>query len=284
MKRLAFVPVVCIALCSSIANADQIGGYSSEFGQKAIKAETPQRFMFELKFTPYTPHIDHSKGLNGKTPFADLFNSRNYNDAGVITNEGQQPGYKLLTTVEFDVEFLRRFWGTVAVGLTTGFYRRTTHAFNLNMDGTSCSPLSTCVRSGDESGLNIVPLSALIIYRFDTLANHYKIPIVPYVKLGLAYYIWWMNDGNGILSASQKPFASPQSAYGGSFGFVLHPGIAIQLDFLERRVAKGMDMELGINHTYIFCELNYANVNGFGASNKLDLSDTMVNTGFAFEF
>ncbi len=288
---LSSLGLLCLLAAPALGDATAIGGYRPEFGSKYNgKTESPQWFMLEIKFTPYTPHIDQSAGLRaGATPFADLFNAREYNETGQLINTGQQPGYRLLTSIEFDVQFLRRPWGNFGVGLTTGFYRRTTHAFVINPDGSGCT-LATCSRSGDESGLNILPLSALFIYRLDLLANRYHIPIVPYFKVGLAYYVWWMNDGNGILSASKKPSyqpgstIQPQEAKGGSFGFVLHPGIAIQLDFLERKVAHTMDMELGINHSYLFVELNYANVNGFGAANKLNLSDTMVNTGLAFEF
>jgi hypothetical protein len=312
--RLAVALVLSLAL-PKLASAqtpgtdsgEPIGGLPGPFTEPTIQHyESPQRFAIELKFTPYTPHIDQSKGLNkGATPFADLFNKQDpiaSTDpkacAGVgraapcyiSGNKGKQPPYRLLSTVEFDYQILHKAWGNLGVGLTTGFYRRTTHSFQLNNDGSPCV-VPYCTRSGDQTGLNILPLSALVIYRYDTLANRYHIPIVPYVKAGLAYYVWWVNDGGGILSTASYPRPTatmnpknPSSGYGGTFGFVVHPGIAIQLDFLERAVAKTLDTELGINHTYLFCELNYANITDFGARNKLDLSDTMVNSGLGFEF
>jgi hypothetical protein len=285
---------------------EPIGGRQEPFGDKPIVHwESPQRFAIELKFTPYTPHIDQSKKFTsaGATPFADLFDKQNpvaSNDPKACAavghpppcyisgNKGKQPPYRLLSTVEFDYQILNKVWGNLGVGLTTGFYRRTTHAFELPAGGGTCT-VPYCTRSGDQTGLNIIPLSALVIYRYETLANRYHVPIVPYVKAGLAYYVWWINDGGGIVSTAtypRPPATTPakSTGYGGTFGFVLHPGIALQLDFLERAVAKTLDTETGINHTYLFCELNYANITGFGARNKLDLSDTMVNSGIGFEF
>lgn len=287
------VALVGLALAGgAVAEAKgTIGNSSPAFGAAAPEHyESPQRFMFELKFTPYSPKIDQSAGLGaGQTPFADLFNPQ-FDEKGKPT-KGKQPGYRLLTSVEFDVQFLRRAFGNFGIGLTTGFYRRTTHGFELapqtttsaqGVTTTSFVPCTVpnCTRSGDQTSLNVLPLSALLVYRFDLLANKYHIPLVPYFKVGLAYYIWWIENGSGFGSVAQKP----ESAYGGTFGFVLNPGIALQLDFIERGVARTLDGELGINHTYLFCELNYANVNGFGASNKLNLSDTMLNAGIAFEF
>ncbi len=288
---IAYRAALTVLCGASIAAASPVVGSSSPTTTEEAPRhfESPQRFALELKFTPYSPHIDRSAGLRpGETPFADLFNGRTYDAAGALTNKGAQPSYRLLTSVEFDVQFLRRAYGNFGVGITTGFYRRTTHGFELSPDGTRCD-LATCSRSGDETALNIIPLTALFVYRFDLLANRYHIPLVPYFKIGLAYYVWFIQNGDGSIASYPRPTATNagvhgESAYGGSFGFVLNPGIALQLDFIERGVARNMDGETGINHTYLFCELSYANVNGFGASNKLDLSDTMLNAGFAIEF
>jgi hypothetical protein len=267
-------------LAPAVASAKTMVGLpASSFGDKSpVRYESSQWFALEIKFSPYTPHIDQSPGLDGATPFADLFNKQDD-----VDKRGQQPAYRLLTTVEFDVQFLHRAWGNLGFGITTGFYRRTTHGFQRapNPDtgafDVTCQ-VPSCVRSGDIVSLNIIPLSLLFVYRFDLLANRYRIPLVPYVKIGLAYYIWFMGDGNNAIAKS------PEKAHGGTFGWVAHPGLALQLDFIERGVAKTLDTELGINHTYLFCELNYADIRGFGAQNKLNLSDLMLNAGLAFEF
>lgn len=289
MKRLAFALALVAAplFATTPAHADDgFGGYPPRFGENAPRHyESSQRFAVELKFGPYSPNIDASPGLNGKTPFADLFPP----DPG----KSRPPG-KLLTQVEFDYQFWRAWYGNFGVGSTAGFYRRTTHSFAFNNDPTTGLPTACtsgaggdCVRSGDQTALNIVPLSMLAVYRFDYLARRWKIPFVPYFKIGIAYYIWWIENGGGFLSIAQytPPGATQsQGGWGGTFGWVMNPGGAFLLDILDPSAAKTIDAELGINHTYLFCEFHYADVTGLGAPNKMNLSDTTLNAGIAFEF
>jgi hypothetical protein len=259
-----------------------------KFGENAPKNyQSSQWFAFELKMGSYTPDIDSSPGLNGATPFSDLFNPQG--------TTGRPPG-RLLTSIEFDVQFYRKV-GSIGFGTSIGYYRRTTHSFQypgggepmVGPDGRTqvCTVGVDCVRSGDQTALNIIPLEAMLVYRFDWLMLRYRIPFVPYVKIGLAYYIWIIENGGGAGSVASwnHPTTGDQSdGYGGTFGWVLNPGLAFQLDVIDSRAARAMDAELGINHSYLFAELHYADVSGFGASDKLVLSDISWNVGLAFEF
>ena len=65
---------------------------------------------------------------------------------------------------------------------------------------------------------------------------------------------------------------------------MVNPGISFLLDVIDPTAARTIDAELGINHSYVFIELHYADVTGFGAKDKLKLSDTTFNCGLAFEF
>jgi hypothetical protein len=298
VKRLAFAAITfALALplvaAPAAAHAQEqsggIGGNPPPFGENAPHDySSSQRFALEVKFGPYSPNIDASPGLHGATPFADLFPP--------AKGHSRPPG-RLLTQIEFDYEFLHKWWGTLAVGNTAGFYRRTTHSFAFNQNSTTgandmpcdASPGSTspCTRSGDTTALNIVPLSVMVIYRFDFLALRYHIPFIPYFKIGLAYYIWEIDNGGGFLSVAQYTppgSMSSQGGWGGTFGWVMNPGGAFLLDVLDPSAAKVMDAELGINHTYLFCEFHYADITGFGAANKMNLSDTTLNAGVGFEF
>jgi hypothetical protein len=294
VSRLAFaataaVSVALVAVAAPAFADEGLGGSSAPaFGeQPARNYESPQRFAVELKFGPYSPNIDASAGVHG-TPFADLFPPN--------TGKTRPPG-RLLTQVEFDYQFLHRWFGNFAIGNSVGFYRRTSHSFAYNTDPTTGNPTTacstsgpagdTCVRSGDTTALNVVPLSIMAVYRFDYLARRWKIPFVPYVKIGLAYYIWWIENGGGFLSIAQftpPGSSSSQGGWGGTVGWTANPGGAFLLDVLDPAAARTIDAELGINHTYLFCEFNYADISGFGAANKLNLSDTTLNAGIAFEF
>jgi hypothetical protein len=265
--------------------------------------QSPQRFAVELKFGPYSPDIDSSPGLRGR-PFGELFNSQ-YDSSGKPNPRyaDDRPHGQLLTSVEFDWQFWHGF-GSLGVGGAFGIQRRTTHGFRyIKTTDSSGNPVYTqcrypvtspipCERSGDETALAVMPFTLELVYRFDVLARRWRVPLVPYFKGGLAYYLWWIENGSGGLASGppQNPAGSPQlpttdqSAIGGSFGLVLHPGLAFLLDILDPATARIMDAELGINHAYVFAELNYAWATSFGAGGHLDLSDLTWNLGLAFEF
>jgi hypothetical protein len=249
------------------------------------KAEyhSPQHFAFELKFGPYSPNIDASPGLNGATPFADLFNNQ------FTTPPGTRPAGKLLTTLEIDWQFLHGF-GSLGLGASWGVSSRSSHSFQYaQIDAstgakTSCT-VPNCLRSSDLTTLTVMPFALELVYRFDVLALHYKVPIVPYLKGGVAYYLWFVQRGDGSLSkVTDATTGNTDKAVGGTFGLVAHPGVAVLLDVLDPSAARVMDAELGINHTYVFAELNYAWITGLGSHTKMVFSDLTWNCGIAFEF
>ena len=276
LGRSGAVAVAAVVLFAS-APAHARGSSSAEFGKNAPKNySSSQWFALEIKFGPYSPDIDSSRGLTG-TPFSDLYNRQGTTG---------RPKRMLLTSLELDVQFFRKYGQNLGVGASWGIMRRSTHSFEYvdAASQTGCVPAEgTCTRSGDTSTLTVMPLALLFVYRFDLLANRYHIPLVPYFKIGLAYGIWWIENGSGSTVAYTSGTQS-WKGYGGTFGWVLQPGIAFQLDVIEPRVARTLDAEIGINHTYLFCELNYMDLSGFGAENKLTLSDTTLNAGLAFEF
>ena len=71
---------------------------------------------------------------------------------------------------------------------------------------------------------------------------------------------------------------------GGSPGVVFHPGIAIDLSALDPHAARISDQEIGMNRISAFIELNAVLVDGFGKNQVLNLSDTSLLAGLAFEF
>ncbi len=162
MKRLALVALMLVAARATAQEPAVGGAPPPAFGENPPQHfESSQRFAVEIKFGPYSPNIDASQGLHGH-PFADLFPP----DPG----KSRPPG-KLLTQVEFDYQFLRKPWGNFAIGNTAGYYRRTTHSFAYVTDpatGNPTTPCTTgdagnCMRSGDTTALNIVPLSIMAV-------------------------------------------------------------------------------------------------------------------------
>ena len=65
----------------------------------------------------------------------------------------------------------------------------------------------------------------MLVYRFDYLALRYHIPFIPYFKIGLAYYIWEIDNGGGFLSVAQ--FTPPGTTQRqGGWGGTLLPLVA----------------------------------------------------------
>ena len=259
---------------------------------------SPQHVMFEVKFGPYVPHLDQSVGLGGSTPFSDLFGDSS-------SAKGSTPAWGLLGQGELDYQFFQGF-GVLGIGISAGYHYRTAKSFVLSpktqkycaveADGPTQrkyvlggQPVSygDCI-SDDEDKLNVVPMSLLLSYRFDVLDRRFSIPIIPYVKIGLAYYVWWFGNSSSYVASVKTTDSSGADksldASGGSLGLVVHPGLALNLSALDPAAARAIDQEVGLNRVTAFVELNYSWVNGFGQPRKLDLSDTSLNAGLGFEF
>lgn len=267
---------------------------------------SPQHVMLEVKFGPFVPHLDRSSVFGDKTPFSDQFGDPS-------SAKGSTPSWGLLGQGELDYQFFHGF-GILGVGLSAGYHYRTAKQFVLNpTNHTYCTVQSNesgerkfvlpgtpakgvparevsyndCI-SDDDDQLNVVPLSLLLSYRFDVLDRRFGIPIIPYVKVGLAYYVWWFGNSNSYVSSVSTTDSSgnPKSldASGGSLGLTVHPGIALNLSALDPSAARAIDQEVGLNRVTAFVEMNYSWVNGFGQSRRLDLSDTTLSAGLGFEF
>lgn len=276
--------------------------------------ESPQRFALEIKFGPYVPHIDDSPGLGGNTPFSDLFGDKD-------APKGALPSYSLLSQVEFDYQFFRRF-GTLGVGLSAGFFQKKAPQIVYFDAGTQKRPCEirsggegqprqffhptrglltgdereVCF-SGDDNTVNFVPLSLLLVYRFDYLARRLHIPLIPYAKVGVSYAIWWLGTSGELVSEVRYNNGSSVgedarvAARGGTFGLVVLPGLALDLGAIDRQAARVMDRELGLNRVTAFVEANLAWLNNFGVPGDRDgrpttltLSDTIFSAGLGFEF
>ncbi len=270
--------------------------------------ESPRRLAFELKFGPYVPAVDASSVFAGRTPaatpFSDYFGS-NDERAGVSPSRG------LLTQGEIDYQFLNRF-GSLGVGISGGYYSRRAPAFTgftnssgqqqavcsltADIDGWrnyrsnrtgEAASYESCI-SGDEVVFNLVPVSLLLVYRFDELSKRFRIPIIPYMKAGFGAYFWWIGSSASFVSNIDTRQADgmtiSRSSAGATYGLVLHPGLAIDLSAIDQQASRVIDNEIGLNRVSLFVELHGAFMSGWAQKNKLDLSDLTFNAGINFEF
>ncbi len=202
------------------------------------QVSSPRWGSFELGAGPYTPNIDSE--FTGAAPYREVLGSsqRWMFRAGL--------GKSLYTG-----------FGDLEVGFRTGFFRATGRAVYLDT-GTN-----TYVKSGDDTSFNVIPTSLTVTYYFDYLAERFRwIPITLYGRAALERYNWWTNTTGGT------------SKVGATNGWSVTGGAALLLDAFDPDLARELDNESGINHTYLFFDFTHTQVDDFGSSRSLDLSST----------
>lgn len=243
------VTMLACALVASTALAQNF-----EVSGTKKRLESPRSMFFEAKLSPYTPLIDRPfESLpQEERPYYAVFGG----------------GAMLLGEIEFNYQFFQKF-GSLAGGLSVGYSEK----YGKSIDATSGA------RVDQSTGLRIVPIKALLVYRFDWLKETYNIPLVPYVKGAFVGMPWWVeNGGNVELSGVQR-------GEGIKFGFAGVLGLALQLDFLDNRLARDFDTSVGVNHSYLFAEGTIQEMNLFGGGTfALDLSSKHFMFGLGFEF
>jgi len=220
---------------------------------------SPRQYAIEIRFGLYTPDVDSEFSDGGQKPNAFIFGTQ------------RRPMWQL----EYDWQFLQAF-GTLALGASIGYYKENAAACLLS----DLRATGQCTRTGDNTSLRLIPLAALVIYRFDEAAIHWKIPVVPYGKIGLNYTFWTVNDGNGNV----PDYPGGGRGQGGTAGWQAAVGISLQLDFLDPSAARGFDADVGVNHSYAFFELAHIDASGLYRKDALRVGDNTWFAGLMFEF
>jgi hypothetical protein len=235
------------AVAAHAQGVDEFGGYGTERGDRA---ESKQEAAFELRIGRYVPEVDSQLG---STPFQDTFGSSN----------------RYFLGAEIDWQALRiKHLGSIGAGFGWGitkFSAKARFADNPNEI------------SGSSTRLWIMPMYVVGVLRADVIARDFKIPLVPYAKLGLGYALWWSSDGQ--LSATYQG----DKGRGGSYGLTYALGGMFLLDVLDPDDAKSADGLMGINNSYLFAEWYRPQLDGFGSRKVLDVSSSSWVVGFALE-
>ena len=124
---------------------------------------------------------------------------------------------------------------------------------------------------------HIMPMYVVGVLRADVISKDFKIPLVPYAKLGVGYAMWWSSDGQ------RSATFQGEKGRGGSYGLTYALGGMFLLDVLDADDAKSADGIMGINNSYLFAEWFRPQLDGFGSSKVLDLSSSSWVVGFALE-
>jgi hypothetical protein len=97
------------------------------------------------------------------------------------------------------------------------------------------------------------------------------------------WYLWW------ILGGGDTAVHEGNKGRGGTLGWQLSPGLAIQLDGFDPKTARTFDNEVGVNHSYLFVEMLWAYVSRFGNDDYMNLSSATfgsatIMVGLCLEF
>lgn len=200
----------------------------------AKKVTSPQSLTFELRFGPYSPQVDDEPGLNGKTPYKDVFRPTGYSPQFYFGLE--------LDYLPLRIPYVGAFGPGVGWGFTT-----TSELANYS-DGAQKGQAST-----ESTNLTIMPMHASAVLRLDELMLRTGVPIVPYAKAGFGMARWTSATSAGT-EIYTKPDGTKVSSGGLSWGFQFSLGGALSLNFLDPRAAARLDATTGVNHAYVFGE------------------------------
>ncbi len=253
-RRMAAVAAAALLLClvAGPASAQVI------LDEEARPAVPRSEFAFEIKLGPYHPDVDSEPGLAFR-PYDTTFGT----------------GKIILPQIELDW-FPFHYWGELGLAFSLGYTQQTAHSFIFDPG----NPTDLNNRSADTTGFHLLPFSVSVVYRFTELADRTYVPIVPYVKLGLSYYTWWVTRGTGALATTK----TGKDALGATPGWQTSVGLTFRVDAIDPDASKNLSVELGIEHVGLFFELTYANVSGLWMSDKLYVGDLYWSGGVNFEF
>jgi hypothetical protein len=223
-----------------------------------LAAESPRMGAVRLKLGSYNPgsNIDSEPGL--------------------ITGPDEEGPYEATFgrsgMLLFEIAYEHYLWqgvGAFGAGLSAGYGEKY---------GTATVAGDPTLATIEPTALQVFPLRLYALYNFDYLALQWRIPLVPYLKGGIAYVPWRITKGGAVERVEDRRGA------GGKWGLSGAAGLAFLLDVLEPRLARGLDFDVGINHSYFFAEYDLLRTNVLFGGGGLNLSSDQFMFGLTLEF
>jgi hypothetical protein len=249
LAALASVASLLLAAAGASAQTFDSGiGSAPVAGRNDVSS---QNAAFELRFGPYSPKIDDNVG---SPVYADFFGDTN----------------RFMFGIEADWQAWRApYIGTLGIGVGWGYTQMAgTNKIQFVVPGEPPPSIS------QESTLNIMPFYGVGVLRVDTFARNFKVPLVPYAKLGLSWAFWWINDGVGTATTD-----TGEKGRDVSFGYQASLGGMFLLDILDPGGALSADVDSGVNNSYLFFEWSMSDYGG----NQMNVGSSNWVTGLAFE-
>ncbi len=258
--RAAAAVTVALVLAPAVASAQTYTPYFPDDGAESLGMPEVS-WTLGLRLGPYVPSIDASFDSD-PGPYERTFKFK---------------------SLMFAVD-LHRVWsvarGQLGIGATVGYYTNSANSFE---DGTTPSTPDRPRADDNITRLSILPTAITATYRATILDDEYGIPLVPYVRGGIAYDVWWIKNPADELSSAMSCATCDDRALGASIGLVGAVGLAVRAERIDPDAALSM-RNSGLEHAGFFAELEYGWVNGFGNDTKLSLGDLTWFGGLSFEF
>ncbi|HUQ07764.1 MAG TPA: MXAN_2562 family outer membrane beta-barrel protein [Kofleriaceae bacterium] len=255
-RRRKWIAAAAIALAPSLAAAQ---GSNTPYWDDDLASESAEvsgpKWHFGLRLGPYLPSIDDERFDEMPGPYEKMFGDGSWMPA-------------------LD---LHRIWGTrfgqIGGGLSLAYFKKSADAFIPGSDDRAV---------GNENSLTIIPSELTAIWRGTMFHDNWGIPLIPYARGGLGYYLWWVRrpDGEYAKFCTSTPC---DRAIGASLGLVGAAGLAIRAEGIDPDAARSM-RDSGLDHAGFYAEVEMAWVDGFGNAKKLSLGDTTWSAGIDFEF
>lgn len=265
-RRRAVIAAALLLAMGSSASAQSFAPYwedETDISEEAGPGDV--KWHAGIKLGPYTPAIDKQVG---DSVYHDMFG-----------------GYNLVPMLDVD-RFFAYPAGQLGVGVSLGLLGKTANAYEQGtMDRAD----------GDETSFRLIPFTVNAVYRFTQLSDEYGIPLVPYVRGGLGYYVWWITAPSGDVAIDyrddQGMTCDPETttactgnkARGASLGVVGSLGLAVRAEEIDPSAAATM-RDGGLYHAGFYAEYQLAKVDGFGRDGKLSVGDNTFFVGVDFEF
>ena len=217
----------------------------------------PRRLMISFKLDRYDPKIDSEKGLNGATPYLDIFGTRK----------------PFRFQIEGDWEIAHPF-GSFLLGLTAGYWQNIGKGYLHDKQ----------TPSTDTALLDIIPFGLVATYRFDYLADRFRwFPLVPYAQAGLQGALWSSFNGTGNVSRRPDPGGNGRGS-SWTYGYTTALGLSFALDAIDPSLSREAYNDTYIQRTAIFAEYGWTRLDDFQHHHPLILSDRGWRFGLSLEF
>ncbi|MDD5223559.1 MAG: MXAN_2562 family outer membrane beta-barrel protein [bacterium] len=168
-------------------------------------------------------------------------------------------GNSLSFGAEWEREILQKY-GILAIGGEAGW---------IQASGKSLQGTHPPRASAETTEFQIAPVGLNLTYRLAYFKNQF---LVPYGRAGLDLYAFReRKEGNTTISGYRTGY---HFAFGGAF----------LLDWLSPESGVNLDLDWGINNTYLIFEYRYSHVNDFNKKQDFDFSTETWFGGIMFEY